>query len=196
MPTATPMPPRGCAERRDQHEQRHHGEVLEQQHADHLRGRAPNRARRARRAASTRSRSTTSPRCRRAPRPPASRRRARAPRRRAAASVASDLRAAQAEHHAPHREQLRQAEFEPDREHQEHHAELGEVPCLLAIGRRCRARAGRARARWRDSRRCAGSRRRAAKRDRDHGCSRAARARIARETAASRHESLGYTRGL
>ena len=38
-----------------------------------------------------------------------------------------DLREAEPEHRAAHRAQLRQAELEPDREHQEHDAELGEV---------------------------------------------------------------------
>ena len=40
------------------------------------------------------------------------------------ASDRGHLRAAEAEHDAPHRHELRQAELEPHREHQEHHAEL------------------------------------------------------------------------
>src|SRR5690349_12577583 len=42
-----------------------------------------------------------------------------------------DLRAAQAEHHAAHGVQLAEAEFEADREHEEHHAELGKLLRLL-----------------------------------------------------------------
>jgi len=48
--------------------------------------------------------------------------------------AAADLRATHAEHHAAHRAQFAQAELEPDREHEEHHAEFGEVPRFIAIG--------------------------------------------------------------
>jgi hypothetical protein len=44
------------------------------------------------------------------------------------------LRAAQPEHDAAHAAQARQRKLQADREHQEHHAELGEVAGLLAVG--------------------------------------------------------------
>jgi hypothetical protein len=44
-----------------------------------------------------------------------------------------DLREAEAEHRPAHRLQLREAELEPDGEHQEHDAEFGEVPGLDAL---------------------------------------------------------------
>ena len=45
-----------------------------------------------------------------------------------------DLRQPEPEHRAPHRAQLRQAELEPDREHQEHDAELGELARRRVVG--------------------------------------------------------------
>jgi hypothetical protein len=44
------------------------------------------------------------------------------------------LREAEAEYRAPHRPQLRQAELEPDREHQEHDAEFGELSRRGGVG--------------------------------------------------------------
>ena len=54
-----------------------------------------------------------------------------------------DLREAESEHRAAHRLQLRQAELEPDREHQEDDAELGEIADICAVRHpRERMRAG------------------------------------------------------
>ena len=116
------------------------------------RGRARCRARRARRAASRRSRSTTSPRCRRARARPARTRRRRARSPTTSASRQPTCATPSAEHDAAHGDELRQAEFQPDREHQEHDAEFGERVGSLRGRRRGRARAARARARSRDSR--------------------------------------------
>ena len=46
-----------------------------------------------------------------------------------------DLRTAEPEHHAPHRAQLAEAEFEADGKHQEHDAELGEALRLIPVRR-------------------------------------------------------------
>ncbi len=45
-----------------------------------------------------------------------------------------NLRRTQPEHQTLHRAQTRQAEFEADAEHQEHHAEFGQMPRLRRIG--------------------------------------------------------------
>ena len=45
-----------------------------------------------------------------------------------------DLREPEAENRAPHRLHLREAELEPDREHQEHDAELGEIAHAGIVG--------------------------------------------------------------
>jgi hypothetical protein len=45
-----------------------------------------------------------------------------------------DLRSAQAEDDSLHREKPRQTEFQPDAEHQEHHAELCEIARFATVG--------------------------------------------------------------
>ena len=126
------------AERGDQHQQRHDGEVLEQQHAHHAaavlaleleaighqldddRGRAHRqRARRARSRSASRG-------------PSGGRSRRRATTSAALPAIAAsdrqhDLAQAEAEDELAHALQLRQVELEADHEHQEDDAELGQV---------------------------------------------------------------------
>ena len=125
------------AERRDQHQQRHHRQVLEQQHAhdaaavlgleleplghqlDDDRGAAHRkRAAERHRALPAEAPRAPAPRIADADQQVADQR---------GQHRQADLAEAEAEHQRPHAAQLRQVEFEADHEHQEHDAELGEV---------------------------------------------------------------------
>ena len=123
LPTASASarPKIGAAfgERRNHDQERDHREILEQQDAHHVAAVRRVRAPCARPASSRRSRSSSSPARRRA-----RVRRASPSRSRCSASIATPVVIAtcakpEAEHRAAHRLQLRQAEFEADREHQE-----------------------------------------------------------------------------
>ncbi len=120
-------------ERRNQHEQRDHREVLEEQHAHHAppvlgvelhavgellgddrRGRHRDHAARDEPLA---PRKADGYGCHDADR-----------------DHDGHLGAAESQHEPPHAHELRQAEFQPHGEHQEHHAELGEVALALGLG--------------------------------------------------------------
>ena len=125
-------------ERRDQHQQRHHGQVLEQQHAHHAAAVLAfelepvghhldddGGARHRHRATPAPSRpATTAPRV--APVNENSPGQQEVPGHRAD-DRQQHLRQAEPEHQLAHALQLGQVEFEPDHEHQEHDAELGQV---------------------------------------------------------------------
>jgi hypothetical protein len=120
-------------ERRNEDQQRHHGKVLEQQHADRVPA-----VRRLRLEAlheqadhDRRGGHREGPRQhdRRLPRGPESKRD-----RREHGHGEHDLRAAQPEHHATHLDQPRQAELEPEGEHEEDDAELRQLARRRAVG--------------------------------------------------------------
>jgi D-arabinose 5-phosphate isomerase GutQ len=140
----------GAAQGRDQHQQRHHGQVLEQQHAHHalavlglssssrsaislttmavlLMASAPDSA---------------SAVCQPSARPAAARRGEQQRWRRCRGDGEHHLHQPEPEHMLAHRAQLGQVELEPDHEHQEHHAELAQVPhALVVLRQRERVRA-------------------------------------------------------
>ena len=119
-------------EHRDHHEERHDGEILKKEHGHRL------AALRRVELAALREKPRDDGRRRHGG--DSAEREPRLPRHSKHERAAHDeddggchLRAAQAEDHAPHRAQLAEAELEADREHEEHHAELGEVLRLFAI---------------------------------------------------------------
>ena len=119
-------------EHREQDEERHHREVLEQQDADDL---AP--VRRAElvalreNLAEDRGRGHREDAAQREPGAPVEAgRRGGGPHER---HGRDDLRSAEPEHEAAHRQELGQAEFQADGEHQEHDADLGEMARLLRV---------------------------------------------------------------
>ncbi len=120
-----PQVGRMLRQRRDQDQQRHHRQILEQQHADHLpavqrvelelfrQHLADDRGRRHRdHAAQHDACAPIRAGCQRRRDDDGERQR--------------DLGCAEAEYDAAHRGEPRQAELEPDAEHQEHHAEFGQ----------------------------------------------------------------------
>jgi hypothetical protein len=130
----------GAPERGDQHQQRHHRQVLEQQHAhhalavfaleleplghqlDHDGGAAHGERARQRQ--------------RRLPAQAPGRRQLRGDEQRAGRGDGhgqQHLQQAEPEHVLAHRAQLGQAELQPDHEHEEHHAELAQVPDAFGV---------------------------------------------------------------
>ena len=122
-----------AGQRRDDDDQRHHGQILEQQHAhdllavrrvqfgaldQHL---ADDRGGRHRQHAAQRQPG--------APVQPEEQRGEHDQQ-----HGGDHLRSAQAEHQALHAAQARQAELQPDAEHQEHHAEFGQMAGFRRIG--------------------------------------------------------------
>ena len=147
------MSPPLASERRDQHQQRHHGQILEQQHAHHAAAVLGFELQPLGHQLDDDGGAATSPARRRAPPRPASPA-PRACRLKANSQTSSalpstragdrqhHLRQAQAEHQLAHAAQLGQVELQPDHEHQEHDAELGQVlDAGRVLGQRQRVRA-------------------------------------------------------